>query len=435
MITRAFVAVFAIAIAGCGAELDDEDSGAGDRLEAEHEGADDEMDAGGQLRARVCADGVTTKGIDISKWQGTIDWPKVANAGYAFAFVRVSDGVSSIDAKFAANWAGAKTVGLVRGAYQFFRPSQSVTAQADLMISKLGGQYTPGDLPPVIDVEDDGGLAPTTVAARARQWVDRVEAALGVKPIVYTGKYFWRDEVGSPASFAPNALWIAQYTSLCPDIPGPWSKWTFWQYTDSGTVPGIAGPVDINRFNGSISQLKAFAAGTPPRALPFRWQRSSSGNYTFTVEPGAGVAKVELRVQDFLIGAPSTTTGTGSLNYTFNVASSNRVIEARGVAADGTVVALGNGIIDSISSTAAFVRQTGEHEYEIGLERAPASWATVEVTVDGFALTDLDTGTTRSPRKAVRYKFNGLGNRPLTITTRDANGTKVDTRTRTLLVR
>jgi len=431
MITRAVAALFAIAISGCGAELGDEDGVAGDNLSGEH---DDGDDIDGVPRARVCADGTTTKGIDVSKWQGTIDWAKVKNAGYAFAFIRVSDGANTVDSKFSSNWANAKAAGIIRGAYQFFRPGQSVTAQADLMISKLG-PYQPGDLPPVIDVEDDAGLAPATVASRVRQWVDRVKGAVGVEPIVYTGKYFWRDEVGSPASFAPNALWIAQYTSLCPDIPGPWTRWTFWQYTDAGSVPGISGHVDTNRFNGSLAQLQAFAQATPPRPLPFGWQRHTNGTYSFAVEPGSGVAKVELRVEDYLIGAPATPTGSGSLTYTFNVATANRVIEARGLAADGSVVAIGNGIIDSIAGTAAFVRQTGEHEYEIGLERAPSSWATVEVVVDGLVLTDLDTGLSRSPRKAVRYKFSGLGNRVLSIVARNASGTKVDTRSRTLNVR
>ena len=432
MLTRAVAALFAIAISGCGADLGDEDGVAGDNLSGEHDDADE---VEGVTRARVCADGPTVKGIDVSKWQETINWTKVKAAGYGFAFIRISDGANYQDAKFTSNWAGAKSVGIIRGAYQFFRPTQSVTAQADMMIAKLGGQYTPGDLPPVIDVEDDGGLSQATVASRTRQWVDRVQAALGVAPIVYTGKYFWRDEVGSPASFGPNPLWIAQYTTLCPDIPGPWSKWTFWQYTDSGSVPGIAGPVDTNRFNGSLAQLQAFAAGTPPKPLAFGWQRNTNGAYTFSVQPGAGVAKVELRVEDYLIGAPVTPNGSGTLTYTFNVAKSNRVIEARGSAADGTVVALGNGIIDSISSTAAFVRQTAEHEYEIGIERAPSSWATVEVVVDGLTLTDADSGLQRSTRKAVRYKFSGLGNRTLSIIARDGNGNKVDTRTRTLSVR
>jgi len=346
-----------------------------------------------------------------------------------YAFIRLSDGATYKDAKFATNWSAAKAAGVIRGAYQFFRPAQSVTTQADMMIAAIG-TYTPGDLPPVIDVEDDGGLAPSTVATRVRQWVDRVHAALGVTPIVYTGKYFWRDEVGSPASFAGTPLWIAQYTSLCPDLPAPWTRWTFWQYTDKGAVAGISGPVDTNRFNGTLAQLQAFAQGTPLQPLAFRWVRNGSGSYTFDIAPMAGVAKVELRVEDYLIG-----TAAPSLTYTFNVATANRVIEARGLSSTGAVVALGNGIIDSIAATAVFVRQTGEHEYEIGLERAPATWTTVEVAVDGGLLTDLDTGKQRSPRGAVRYKFTGLGNRNLTIIARNASGTVVDTRTRTLLVR
>ena len=413
-------------LAACAGEFD-EDLKAGDNL-VELTELDDGTD-GGEPRARVCAEGTTTKGIDVSKWQGTINWSSVKAAGVHYAFIRLSDGASYKDPKFATNWSAAKAAGVIRGAYQFFRPAQSVTTQADMMIAAIG-TYTPGDLPPVIDVEDDGGLAPSTVATRVRQWVDRVHAALGVTPIVYTGKYFWRDEVGSPASFAGTPLWIAQYTSLCPDLPAPWTRWTFWQYTDKGSVAGISGPVDTNRFNGTLAQLQAFAQGTPIQPLAFRWVRNASGSYTFDVAPTAGVAKVELRVEDYLIG-----TAAPSLTYTFNVATANRVIEARGLSSTGAVVALGNGIIDSVAATAVFVRQTGEHEYEIGLERAPTTWTTVEVSVDGGLLTDLDTGKQRSPRGAVRYKFAGLGNRNLTIIARNASGTVVDTRTRTLLVR
>jgi len=435
MMSRLLVSCVAV-VSLCACTIgEEEDSVAGDGLAQELYPSDgDAGDAGGQPRARVCAAGDMTKGIDISKWQGTINWPQVKADGVRYAFIRLSDGANTKDAKFTANWSGAKAAGIIRGAYQFFRPTQSVTTQADMMIAAIG-TYEPGDLPPVIDVEDHGGLSPTTLASRVRVWVDRVQAALGVTPVVYTGKYFWRDEVGSPASFAPNALWIAQYTSLCPDIPRPWAKWTFWQHTDKGAVAGISGPVDMNRFNGSLAELQAFAGGTPVKPLTFGWQRNATGSYLFTVTPPPDVAKVELRVADFLIGTALVSSGTGTLTYTFNVATANRVIEARGIAANGAIVAVGNGIIDSLSSTALFVRQTGEHEYEIGLERAPASWATVEVEVDGFYLTDLDTQLTRSTRAAVRYKFNGLGQRPLRVVARDGNGTIVDTRMRSLLVR
>jgi len=238
----------------------DGDAESGDGLADELTSDDDSGEGEGSLRARVCATGSTTKGIDVSKWQGTINWPKVKTAGVEFAFIRVSDGNNTIDGKFAANWASAKSAGVIRGAYQFFRPTQNVSAQAQKMIAAYG-TYTPGDLPPVMDAEDHGGLSPATLASRIRAWTAQVEAALGVRPIVYTGKYFWRDEVGGP-SFAPSVLWIAQYTSLCPDIPAPWTKWTFWQHTDSGTVSGISGPVDMNRFNGTLADLRAYA-GTP----------------------------------------------------------------------------------------------------------------------------------------------------------------------------
>lgn len=213
------------------------------------------------IRARVCAAATTTKGVDVSYHNGTISWPQVKAAGYEFAFVRISDGTGFRDPQFATNWAGAKSAGLVRGIYQFFRPTQDVAAQADMVIAAVGARQ-PGDLPPVIDVEADGGLAPATVAARVRTWVDRVKAATGVDPIIYTGKYFWRDEVGGPTSFANNPLWIAQYTSLCPDLTAPWDTWAFWQFTESGSVAGISGGIDVDRFNGSLDELRAFAGGT-----------------------------------------------------------------------------------------------------------------------------------------------------------------------------
>jgi lysozyme len=420
--------------ASCAGQVPD-DLRAGDNLATD----DDDGDAADpNTRARVCAGGATTPGIDVSKWEGTINWTKVKAAGIGFAFARVSDGANTRDATFATNWAGAKSVGIVRGAYQFFRPAQSATAQADLLIAALGGSYTPGDLPPVIDVEDTGGLAAATVAARVRTWVDRVHAQLGVTPIVYTGKYFWRDEVGGPSSFAGNPLWIAQYTSLCPDLPAPWSRWTFWQNSETGTVNGISGAVDLDKFNGSLADLQAFANGVAPTApspIEIGWVRNANGSYDFTVDASADTAKAELRVEDYLIGAPALTAGHGTLHYTFNVATPNRAIEVRGLSSAGALVSLGNGIVDSQAGSAIFVRQTDELEYEIGWERPNTNARTLEVTADGTLLTDLDSGTTRSARGAVRYRFTTLGTRALAITERTASGTVVSTATRTLVVR
>jgi GH25 family lysozyme M1 (1,4-beta-N-acetylmuramidase) len=239
-----------------GEPAEDSTAGAGLGSDIDSSGATPELG----ILARVCASSATTKGVDVSYHNGTINWTSVKNAGYEFAFIRLSDGTGFHDPQFATNWAGAHNAGLVRGIYQFFRPNQDVAAQADLVIAAMGTP-APGDLPPVIDVEATGNLSPASVAAKVRTWVDRVKAAKGVDPIVYTGKYFWRDQVGGPTSFANNALWIAQYTTLCPDLTSPWNTWAFWQYSETGSVPGISGGIDMDRFNGTADELRALAGG------------------------------------------------------------------------------------------------------------------------------------------------------------------------------
>ena len=247
-------------LASCTVTVEDPlDGVAGATLGSDRDPASD-GDMSGISAKRVCASGPTVKGIDVSYYNGSINWTTVANAGYGFAIVRVSDGANFQDPKFSQYYNGAQAAGMVRGAYQFFRPAQSTTAQANLMIAAIG-TLGPGDLPPILDVEADGGLSPSTVAAHIRSWVDMVKSATGVNPIIYTGKYFWRDQVGGPSSFVTNPLWIAQYTTLCPDLPSPWSTWAFWQYKDTGKVSGITGDVDMDTFNGTLDELKALAGG------------------------------------------------------------------------------------------------------------------------------------------------------------------------------
>jgi len=200
-----------------------------------------------------CQIGQTTAGIDVSYYQDTIDWRRVRGAGIQFAFIRLADGAALRDPRFAVNWAEARRAGVARGAYLFFRPDQSVAAQADLVIAAMRGDR--GELPPVIDVEVDGGLPAPIIAARARSWVDRVRDALGVEPVVYTGGDLWRN--GGADLLASQPLWIAHYTQGCPTLPVPWTRWTFWQHTDRGAVPGIDGAVDLDQFAGTLGELLA----------------------------------------------------------------------------------------------------------------------------------------------------------------------------------
>lgn len=222
--------------------------------------------ANAQAMTSTCAAGPTVKGMDISYYQGDINWQQAKDDGIAYAFIRVSDGTGFNDPKFARNWSEAKRVGVRRGVYQFFRSNQDPIAQANLLISRVG-QLLPGDLPPVIDVESTDGQSAATIRSKVGRWLDHVEARLGVRPIVYTGPYFWRDSVGGP-DFDDHPLWVAHYGTSCPLVPPTWTRWTFHQHTSSGRVRGITGNVDMNIFNGTRAQLEALAVGgasvTPP---------------------------------------------------------------------------------------------------------------------------------------------------------------------------
>jgi lysozyme len=249
--------VLALFLAAC-AESVGGDQAAGDNLGGDNGGADDGKADSYGFSGRVCADGPTVQGIDVSYFQGTIDWPSVAADGIGFAFVRLSYGDIFRDPKFDTNWQGALDAGVVRGAYQFFKPSQSVSAQAQMMIDAMSTMQT-GDLPPMLDVEVSDGESPSRVAAKVEQWTEAVQSALGVAPIIYSGSYFWRDDVGGSSDEQDNPFWIAQYTTKCPNLPLPWSRWTLWQYSSTGSVSGIRGHVDLDRFNGSADDLAAFA--------------------------------------------------------------------------------------------------------------------------------------------------------------------------------
>ena len=200
--------------------------------------------------------GPLVKGIDVSTYQGTIDWSAVKTAGKQFAFIRVSDGTGTIDSQFAANWAKARTHGILRGPYQFFRASEDPTAQANLLISKVG-TLEGDDIPPTLDVELMDGQTAATVLSRARTWVAAIQAHYGRKPLVYCSPGFWNG-LGAGGWDARATLWVAHWGVSSPQVPGSWSDWTFWQYSDAGSVSGISGAVDVDEFHGSYEDLMEY---------------------------------------------------------------------------------------------------------------------------------------------------------------------------------
>ncbi|MFO0758001.1 MAG: GH25 family lysozyme [Byssovorax sp.] len=246
---------------------------------------------------RQCALGPTLLGIDVSYYQETIDWPAAAQAGVAFAFARVSDGSGFSDPDFARNWAGMRAAGVIRGAYQFFRPAEDPKAQADLLIAQIreNGGLGPGDLPPALDIEVMDGVTAPVVLARMQVWLDRVEAALGKRPLIYTAPGFWED-LDAPPSFGRYPLWLANWGRRCPATPETWARWSFWQSSDRGSVAGIEGPVDLDRWNGSRADLLAFAsAGSMPVSPPPpKVEKPKPASKPARVEPRKAPAAVKI---------------------------------------------------------------------------------------------------------------------------------------------
>ncbi len=221
-----------------------------------------------RAQSNVCADGPTLFGIDVSRFQGTIDWDQVKGHNVVYAWIQISRSLTDVDAKFEFNWSEAKRVGILRGAYQRFQPNESVSGQANLFLEKLG-EPQPGDLPPLLDVEDHDGMTPAQIQAAVQEWMDIVEPVVGVKPIIYTGYYFWKDYVANTAAFNDHPLWIANYSATCPLIPNAWSRWTVHQYSSTYQMPGItANTVDVNKFNGTMEDLLALTIGGGPEAEP-----------------------------------------------------------------------------------------------------------------------------------------------------------------------
>jgi lysozyme len=174
-------------------------------------------------------------GIDVSAWQGKIDWAKAQANGAAFAFIKSSQQLFS-DRCFPVNWQGARSAGLPRGAYHYLTwdaPSQS---QARFFSRLL--KNDPGELSPVVDFEETAGC-PGDAAALLGIFMEEVEAALGRSCMVYTSPGFWQAHGNRDPFFAKRPLWLAHWGVGRPSVPQPWNNYTFWQFTNKGDGPAF----------------------------------------------------------------------------------------------------------------------------------------------------------------------------------------------------
>ena len=188
---------------------------------------------------------MTTKGIDISHWQGTIDWGAIPDK-YKFAFMKATEGTGFIDDKFSLNWFESK--GILRGAYHFWRYSASGTAQAEHFFDIVSDTGDLGDLPPVVDLEDTRAPKGGDIVLRMRQMLQRTEELFGKKPIIYTARWWWNPWTLNNEEFGDYDLWIAHYRPawLKPYLPAGWDDWQIWQHSSSGRVAGVSGNCDLN---------------------------------------------------------------------------------------------------------------------------------------------------------------------------------------------
>lgn len=193
-------------------------------------------------------------GIDVSRFQGGIDWSAARAAGVSFAFIKATEGGDRVDEMFQDHWHGAARAGIPRGAYHFFYHCRPADEQARWFIRNV--PRTPGALPPVLDMEWTP-FSPTCtlrpppeqVRAEAATFLRIVGRHYGQAPILYTPVEFWNDNQMWRVPGAHD-YWLRS-TAAHPSETYGGQPWTFWQYTGTGLVPGIGGKVDINAFHGS----------------------------------------------------------------------------------------------------------------------------------------------------------------------------------------
>lgn len=195
-------------------------------------------------------------GIDVSRWQASIDWPTARAAGISFAFIKATEGGDVADPRFAEHWADAGRAGMPRGAYHYYYFCRTPEEQARWFI-----QHVPRDaaaLPHMLDLEwtpksrtctrrPDGA----TIRADADRFLNILAAHYGKRPVIYTTVDFYRDT--GIGQLGGTEFWLRSVAAH-PDRTYPGQPWTFWQYTGTGEVPGIVGPVDINVFSGSVAE-------------------------------------------------------------------------------------------------------------------------------------------------------------------------------------
>ena len=206
--------------------------------------------------------GFPVHGVDVAKWQRTIDWNNLRRHNIRFAFIKATEGGDIVDPMFAANWAGAARVGIPRGAYHFYYFCTPARVQAQWFIANVPRQR--GALPPVLDVEWNHKSPtctlrpdPAIVRREMQTFMDILAAHYGKRPLIYTTVDFHAENLAG--HFTDDVFWLRSVKAH-PSVTYPGRRWAFWQYTGTGRIPGHDGDIDINVFAGDDNQWRTWLA-------------------------------------------------------------------------------------------------------------------------------------------------------------------------------
>ncbi len=195
------------------------------------------------------------KGIDVSHWNGDINWQTVKKSGLVeFAIIKASEGTGFVDHRFVKNCQSAKSVGIKRSAYHFFHGDMNGKDQANHFLNTIKKCGSAMDFEVTIDVELPYKRPPPDVSVSTKNlklMLDTLEAALGYKPMIYTSDVMWKAMTVQPG-WGGNEypLWVAAYNNVGPGkLPKGWTEWVIWQYSKKGKIPGIPSSVDLNIWN------------------------------------------------------------------------------------------------------------------------------------------------------------------------------------------
>lgn len=200
----------------------------------------------------------TVLGIDVSHFQGNVNWNQIKQDGVLFAYAKATQGAYYTDPKYKENWNNMAKYNLYKGAYHFYVYQDDAKKQAEHFLNTIS--YSKLDLPPVIDLESgglDGYADVATLQKDVMVWLNTVEKALGVKPIIYTNVSYANTYLNN-SKFGTYELWLAEYTKGKPMVPNAWKTkgWSIWQRSESGLVKGVDGNVDHDIFNGDFDAFR-----------------------------------------------------------------------------------------------------------------------------------------------------------------------------------